>query len=150
MVSEQFAKLWLRMQSDYQAYMERELAPDLTEVQLHALERILSMERAKPSDLISHLNISPAAISTLVDRMEKNEILVRQRDEYDRRIVWLVVTEKGRSQYERGIEIRKKYFVSRLGALSEHNQKLLVFLMGKIVPERSENGAANDSVRQVN
>ncbi len=135
MFSDQFAKLWLSMQSDYQAYMERELAPDLTEVQLYTLELILSMVKAKPSDLIAHLEISPAAISTLVDRMEKNELLIRERDEHDRRIVWLQVTEKGRNAYERGIEIRRRYFASRLDALSEHNQKLLCYLMGKIAPD---------------
>lgn len=138
MVSEQFAKLWLTMQSDYKAYMEKELAPELTEVQLHTLERILSMEHAKPSDLIAHLEISPAAISTLVDRMEKNGLLVRQRDEHDRRIVWLQVTEKGKSETQRGIGIRRSYFATRLDSLSEHNQKLFVFLMGKIAPETTE------------
>lgn len=144
MIADQFSKLWLTMLSDYQAYMEKELAPNLTEVQLHTLERILSMERAKPSDLIAHLDISPAAISTLVDRMERNELLVRQRDEHDRRIVWLHVTDKGISEFERGLQIRREYFASRLDALSEHNQKLLVFLMGKIVPELSD----DESVRQ--
>src|SRR5690606_13768625 len=112
--SDQFAKLGFSRQRDNQAYRARELAPTRPEFQLDTLELILSMVKAKPSDLIAHLEISPAAISTLVDRMEKNELLIRERDEHDRRIVWLQVTEKGRNAYERGIEIRRRYFASRL------------------------------------
>lgn len=135
MFSDQFAKLCLTLQSDYKSYMDKNLGPDLTEVQLHTLELILSLKQAKPSDLIAHLEISPAAISTLVDRMERNKLLLRKRDEQDRRIIWLQVTDKGKQEYERGSEVRRTFFRERLGALSEHNQKLLCFLMGKIVPD---------------
>lgn len=143
MYSEQFAKLWLSVQSDYDAYMDKELAPNLTEVQLYTLELIHSMEKAKPSDLIAHLEISPAAISTLVDRMEKNELLMRKRDEQDRRIVWLHISQKGMREYERGIAIRQKYFTQLLDSLSEHNQKLLTFLMSKIAPDGESRDHAN-------
>lgn len=138
MLSDKFAKLWLTMQHDYEAYMAEELEPDLTSVQLHTLELIQELEAAKSSDLIAHLEISPAAISTLVDRMEKNGLLVRQRDEFDRRIVWLQVTEKGKAAYERGMEIRRQYFAGRLQALSQHNQKLLCFLFAKITPDSEQ------------
>lgn len=138
MLSDKFAKLWLTMQHDYEAYMAAQLEPDLTIVQLNTLELILDMERAKSSDLIEHLEISPAAISTLVDRMEKNKLLVRERDEFDRRIVWLQVTKKGKAAYERGMEIRRQFFAGRLNALSKHNQKLLCFLFAKITPDSSE------------
>jgi len=150
MYSDQFSKLWLTIQSDYEAYMERELAPDLTEVQLHTLELILASDRAKPSDLIPHLDISPAAVSTLIDRMERNELVERERDEFDRRIVWLKVTDKGRRAFERGVEIRRNYFTARLNALSEHNQKLLCYLMGKISPAQGNQEQMNRSAELSN
>ena len=47
----------------------------------------MSNERMKPSDLIEYLSTTPAAVTTLLDRMEKAELIVRVRDEKDRRIV---------------------------------------------------------------
>ena len=47
MFSDQFAKLWLTMQHDYEAYMAAQLEPDLTIVQLNTLELILDMERGE-------------------------------------------------------------------------------------------------------
>ena len=144
MYSDKFAKLWLDMNHDFQEHMAAELAPDLTVVQLHALELILSMEKAKPSDLIAHLEISPAAITTLMDRMEKNKLLIRQRDKNDRRIVWLQITPRGKNEYQRGTDIKHQYFERRLNELSRHNQQVLTYLFGKVAPKPEESRTETD------
>ncbi|WP_127585732.1 MarR family winged helix-turn-helix transcriptional regulator [Paenibacillus koleovorans] len=137
MHSKEFARLWSKISKDLKLHLETELAPSLTEGQLHVLEVLLGMEkqgagRMKPSDLLEHLHTTPAAITTLLDRMEKNELIMRQRDEKDRRIVWIIPTEKGYSEHARGLHVRDSFIEAQLDRISSHNQQLLMFLLGKV------------------
>jgi DNA-binding MarR family transcriptional regulator len=132
MYSKEFAKLWSKISKDLHMHMENELAPALTEGQLNVLEVLLAHDRMKPSDLLDYLNTTPAAVTTLLDRMEKNELIVRQRDENDRRIVWIIPTEKGRAECERGLNIRNSFIHAQLDRISSHNQQLLLYLLGKV------------------
>lgn len=132
MVHKEFAKLWSKISKDLRTHMENELAPSLTEGQLNVLEVLLAQDRMKPSDLLEHLNTTPAAVTTLLDRMEKNELIVRQRDEKDRRIVWIIPTDKGKAECDRGVTIRSDFINGQLDRISSHNQQLLVYLLGKV------------------
>jgi MarR family transcriptional regulator, temperature-dependent positive regulator of motility len=134
MVTQDFAKLWWKLSKDLRTHMEAELAPSLTEGQLTVLELLMysGQERMKPSDFIEYLATTPAAITTLLDRMEKSGLIIRERDEKDRRIVWVLVTEKGQSECERGMQVREQFLQSYLSRISSHNQQLLVYLLGKV------------------
>ena len=132
MLSEDFTRLWTKLSREWKINLEQSLAP-LTEGQLHVLELLLQQsEPMKPSDLIQHLSTTPAAITTLLDRMERNELIVRSRDDNDRRIVWISVSEKGMSEAIRGKEIRSGMIEQSLDRISIHNQQLLVYLLGKV------------------
>ena len=132
MYSAEFAKLWFKLSKDFKLHMENELAPTLTESQLTVLEYLIAHDRMKPSDLLDFLATTPAAVTTLLDRMEKNELIARERDEKDRRIVWVNVTDKGRAECQRGLEVREAFLNSYLNRISAHNQQLLVYLLGKV------------------
>ncbi len=56
----------------------------------------------------------------------------RQRDEKDRRIVWIIPTEKGYSEHARGLHVRDSFIEAQLDRISSHNQQLLMFLLGKV------------------
>ncbi|MUT65408.1 MarR family winged helix-turn-helix transcriptional regulator [Paenibacillus sp. NEAU-GSW1] len=131
MVSDEFTRLWTKLTREWKMSLEEGLAP-LTEGQLNVLELLLQFEPMKPSDLLQHLSTTPAAITTLLDRMERNELIVRTRDENDRRIVWVSVSDKGKAEAERGKEVRNKLIVESLDRISAHNQQLLVYLLGKV------------------
>jgi DNA-binding MarR family transcriptional regulator len=134
MVTQEFAKLWWKLSKDLRSHMETELAPTLTEGQLTVLELLMysGKEKMKPSDFIDHLDTTPAAITTLLDRMEKSDLITRERDEKDRRVVWVLVTDKGKFECERGVSIREKFLHAYLSRISSHNQQLLVYLLGKV------------------
>jgi DNA-binding MarR family transcriptional regulator len=132
MVTNDFARLWAKLSKEMKTHMEAQLAPALTEGQLHVLELLAANGSMKPSDFIEYLETTPAAVTTLLDRMEKGELIVRQRDEKDRRIVWVSATEKGEAECRRGVEVRKQFMDKTLNRLSAHNQQLLVYLLGKV------------------
>ncbi|WP_240417006.1 MarR family winged helix-turn-helix transcriptional regulator [Paenibacillus periandrae] len=132
MVTQEFAKLWWKLSKDLRTHMDLQLSPTLTEGQLTVLELLVGRDRMKPSDFIEYLATTPAAITTLLDRMEKAELLSRSRDEKDRRIVWVEVTDKGKAECLRGTEIRERFLQQYLSRISSHNQQLLVYLLGKV------------------
>jgi DNA-binding MarR family transcriptional regulator len=127
-----FAKVWFKVSRDMKVHMDNQLAPTLTESQLNVLEFIMNHDQVKPSDLTEFLATTPAAITTLMDRMEKNELIIRERDTHDRRIVWLKLTSKGETEGRRGIQVRQDFLEQYLGRISAHNQQLLVYLLGKV------------------
>ncbi|WP_068785448.1 MarR family transcriptional regulator [Paenibacillus phocaensis] len=128
----EFARLLDLIMKDYQDHMEEKLAPTLTTSQLTVLELLEQQGNLKPSDLIPFLSTTPAAVTMLLDRMERGELIRRDRDENDRRNVWVSITDKGQSEVQRGIEVRNAYLSGVLDRISTHNQQLLVFLLGKI------------------
>lgn len=132
MYTEEFAKLWSKLSKEYQSHMENELSPALTESQLTVLELLTDHPKMKPSDMIPFLSTTPAAVTMLLDRMEKGGLITRERNEADRRIVWISITESGREQVIRGQEIRGQFLGDMLDRISTHNQQLLLFLLGKI------------------
>jgi DNA-binding MarR family transcriptional regulator len=132
----EFVKSWMKLTKDWHAQLEAELAPQLTEGQLQVLELMLQFEPMKPSDLLPHLETTPAAITTLLDRMERGGLVRRERDEGDRRIVWVHMTDRGRYEAERGLKVRSDIVGRSLERLSLHNRQLLVYLIGKVAGTR--------------
>ena len=50
--------------------------------------------------IADRLNLAPNAISPLLDRLEKQGLVMRQRDREDRRVVHVELTQKGREAHE--------------------------------------------------
>lgn len=131
-ISGHLAKLLFSLDKNYKSYLEKALAPELTLGQLTVLEMMLEKENVKPSDFTSYLETTPAAVSMLLDRMEKSGLLSREKDPRDRRVVRLKLSAKGKSAGLKGKRIREEFYQKRLEQLSEHNQKLLIYLLTKI------------------
>ncbi|MBO9599164.1 MAG: MarR family transcriptional regulator [Cohnella sp.] len=143
-----FVKSWAKLTKDWNTQMEEELAPGLTVGQLEVLELLQTHEPMKPSDLLPHLETTPAAITTLLDRMERNGLVERNRDEGDRRIVWVTMTALGRSEVERGVNVRNAIVSRSLDRVSSHNRQLLVYLFGKVAGTRESSAAAVTAKKQ--
>lgn len=147
----EFVKIWMKLTKDWSAQLEEELAPQLTAGQLEVLELLQGNDLMKPSDLLPYLETTPAAVTTLLDRMEKAGLVERRRDENDRRIVWIHMTELGRSEVERGLRVRADVANRSLERISSHNRQLLVYLVGKIAgtrevaPKAEEKPAGKDA-----
>lgn len=135
-IAAEFVKSWTKLTKDWNAQMEEELAPGLTVGQLEVLELLQANEPMKPSELLPYLETTPAAITTLLDRMERNGLVQRNRDEGDRRIVWVTMTELGRSEVERGVNVRNAIVGRTLERVSSHNRQLLVYLFSKVAGTR--------------
>jgi len=70
---------------------------DITPPQFDALQFLINEGEMTVSELSGKLFLAPSTITDLIDRMEKNSLVIRIRDESDRRIVKVQVQEKGHS-----------------------------------------------------
>lgn len=139
----EFVKSWIKLTKDWHTQMDAELAPNLTGGQLQVLELMMAHEPMKPSDLLPYLETTPAAITTLLDRMERGGLVRRERDASDRRIVWVSMTDKGRAEAERGLKVRSDIVGRSLERLSLHNRQLLIYLIGKVSGTRDSASASS-------
>jgi len=67
----------------------------LTITQFHMLELLVKNKAILPAHFAQHLGISAAGVTTVVDQLERRQLLERLRNQPDRRTVRLQVTPDG-------------------------------------------------------
>ena len=106
---------------------------EITPPQFDALLRLLRAEHPLTMGaLCQQLYLASSTVTDLVDRMEKNELVQRVRDPEDRRVVRLVVREKGRSVYDQVMEERKHYLSCILGRVSVGDRDRLTAALAQV------------------
>ena len=88
---------------------------ELTLGQLECLHAISRLEAPSMSDLSRELDLPPSSVTGIVDRLVTAGKVERRSDPDDRRVVRVVLTDRGRSDRNRHRRLRRK----RLGGLLE-------------------------------
>lgn len=102
-------------------------APQL--VVLRALEREGPLPPSKIADRVS---LSPATVTTIVERLTRLGLVERRPRESDRRGVEISLTEAGRSAYRSAPELLQAGFLKRFRALEPWEQHMLLSSMERI------------------
>jgi 5'-methylthioadenosine phosphorylase len=77
-------------------------------------------------DLSNRLYLAYSTTTDLVDRLERQGFVVRQRDEADRRVVRVKVLEKGSSLIEKVVDARRAYLGSILESVGLDERKRIL------------------------
>lgn len=81
------------------------------------------------SEMGDHMGVTNAAASQAVDRLVQLDMIKREEDPTDRRAKKLALTEKGRMQVQKGIEIRSKWVESLTDTLTLEQQSAIVSVL---------------------
>lgn len=73
----------------------------LTPGEASALLRVNLFPASRQSSLAEHMSIEPMTLSRYIDRLEAENLVIRQPDPADRRAKTVVLTEKGRVMVEK-------------------------------------------------
>lgn len=105
----------------------REILKDnyLTAPQFIALQRIISKGDLTIGELSTEMSLACSTITDLIDRMEKNQLVTRFKDENDRRVVRIRVEEKGNKVVEDVLNRRKDYISKVLESFNKEEKELL-------------------------
>lgn len=101
--------------------------PQLTVVKL--LEQIGDMSLSALSDRIRAQN---STVTGIIDRMEREGLVIRERSKEDRRVVFIRLTTKGRKLAEEVPVEPMEIFRSALGSLTASEVKDLLRILGKV------------------
>ncbi len=83
-------------------------------------------------ELAKHLAVAVNSMTSIVDSLERKELVRRHRSEEDRRVVRVELTDAGREIYQSLVEVNLRLFRSMLGALTQDEQEIFMVLFRKI------------------
>lgn len=97
----------------------------ITPPQFVALQWLLEEGDLTIGELSKKISLAFSTTTDLVDRMEKNELVERIRDDRDRRVVRIHLLEKGKVIIQEVIEKRQQYLEEVLEGFTEEETDLL-------------------------
>lgn len=97
----------------------------LTQVQLACLRYVNLHPQPSVGEIADGLKISDAAAAKLIDRLVKKLILIREEHREDRRILKIILTEKGAVLLERVTRRQQQYFQEIISRMPEEEVKAL-------------------------
>ncbi len=102
----------------------REILNDfnITIPQFSALQILIYNGELTIGELSQKMALACSTITDLVDRMEKNQLVVRKKDEKDKRVVRIEVLPKGHDIVKKVLEKRVKFLDSKMVDLTEEEK----------------------------
>ena len=83
----------------------------------------------EPRELAKLCAVSRGTVSSVLNTLERDRLVSRQRQSADRRVVTVVITEKGRRRVKKAFELQHAREHQWLGDLDEHTISDLVALL---------------------
>ncbi len=97
----------------------------ITNPQFSAFLALFEHKNMTMGELCDKLYLAYSTATDLIDRMEKNGLLERNRDLQDRRVIRLTITDKGKSVISEVMDARRRYVASILEYLSPEEREHL-------------------------
>ncbi|ABO48873.1 transcriptional regulator, MarR family [Desulforamulus reducens MI-1] len=115
------------------------LAEGLTPPQFFVL-KLLQTNGRTVTEIAELMNVQPSAITAILDRMYRNGFIIRERNETDRRVVLVQITEKGKEAFVKSQQKRQDVMLHFLSYLEKEDLDALLAIyekMAKIVERHS-------------
>ena len=105
---------------------------EITPPQHNALVQLHRHGNMTIGELSEVLNLAFSTATDLINRMERNGLVCREKDESDRRVVRVRILDKGEQMLSEVIIARRKYFARVLKSVPKVEQNQLVRSLRKI------------------
>jgi MarR family transcriptional regulator, organic hydroperoxide resistance regulator len=110
----------------------------ITVPQFIVLQTIAREKKCNLKDIASELGNTTGAASLLVDKMTKLGYIVRERDDNDRRLIWLTFSENGAKLYNQITEKRNQALEKYFQKLTPKENELFMELLDKCIGEETK------------
>jgi len=105
---------------------------NVTAPQLLLMQAIARQGGAIISKLAQEVSLSQATVTTILDRLEKRELVYRQRSEQDKRKVHVHLTEAGKTVLSTAPAVLQQQFSDRFDALQDWEQSMILASLQRI------------------
>ena len=99
---------------------------DITPPQFNALLTLIQSGSLTIGELGERMYLACSTATDLVDRMERNGLVARERDTSDRRVIRLKVLDRGHQMLDEVMMARKRYLSSVLEKISGEEIKAMI------------------------
>ena len=106
---------------------------NLNFLQLHTLEEIHKEKATRTLEISKKLEISPSTLIGVLDELERQQLIIRERQALDKRVVMVSVTSKGEGIIRRHSEEDEMFLINLLKKLDEEEQDRLLELLDKMM-----------------
>ena len=112
----------------------RELAQSvgLTAPQFRVLQIVAENGQCTATRIAQQMRISQATVTSLVDKLVRQNMVERQRSETDRRQTNIITTEKGRQAISDAPDPLQQRFVRKFNALEDWEQATLIASLERV------------------
>ena len=100
--------------------------------QMVALDLLVQRSKVKMSEIAHALSVQLSTATPLVDRLVRQGMAARSRDEKDRRLVWVTVTPKGRKVINNIIREKQASIRAIFGALTAEERGQYLCVLKKV------------------
>lgn len=114
------------MYRSFHAFIRHNRESDLSLSQVNALFRLYHHGASSVNDLASHLGITTAAVSQLLDPLIAAGLVLRSEDPKDRRKKLIALTEKGKDLVKRSLNTRHAWLSELSSVLSDDEKEALL------------------------
>ncbi|MBY5921110.1 MarR family winged helix-turn-helix transcriptional regulator [Ferrimonas balearica] len=104
----------------------------LTGPQLVVMQKIDKLGGPIARQVAAEVNLSPATVTSIIDRLESRGLVNRIRDDEDKRRVRLSLSEEGQQLLASAPQPLQEHFIERYQALEEWEQSLLLSSVERI------------------
>ena len=108
---------------------------NLNKPELLTLESISKQKEITMSKLAQNLDIGFSTATSIIDRLIKKKLVVRERNHGDRRVVKVFLSKEGEKIILSYQEQKKIYFKKMIEVLTEDEQESFVLVLEKIANE---------------
>lgn len=105
---------------------------------MYILERIYFRKKLKVKDISKEYNIPASTATGIIDRLEDKRYIKRTRDNADRRIVELIMTEEGCQVIQDHINQDKKFAENLFSTLEENKKIVFKQLLSELIDNVSK------------
>ncbi|TVL20420.1 transcriptional regulator [Shewanella xiamenensis] len=104
----------------------------LTGPQLMVMQKIAQLGAPLAKQVAEEITLSPATVTTIIDRLEGRGLVIRKRSESDKRKVHLYLSDAGRALLEASPKPLQKHFIKQYQNLEEWEQSQLLSSVERI------------------
>jgi DNA-binding MarR family transcriptional regulator len=104
----------------------------LTGPQLMVMKQIDQLDGPMAKQVAKEINLSPATVTSIIDRLEAKELVVRRRSQSDKRKVELYLSSTGETLLQGAPQPLQEHFIKRYQALQPWEQSQLLTSVERI------------------
>ena len=119
------------MDIEQQAIITQEFN-DITNNDMHVIDAIGTGEPKNMSTIAKTLSVTVGTLTIAMNSLVKKGYVTRERGREDRRVVYISLSERGKTAYERHAQFHKEMIDSVMGQLTKEEMEALIKALTKL------------------